>query len=137
MSVPAGDSITFGTFGNRSHHVGIWYNIEGYYNNSLPTSRVSLTTAITGSQLATMNGVITSIDSWGYLNNCSSFASKVWNSISTQQVSPGLIPTPSTLSNSIKNYTYTTNISIPPRSLSKIAYYGTSLVYDPAGANDH
>lgn len=30
MPVSPGDSVTVGTYGNRSAHKGIWYNIEGY-----------------------------------------------------------------------------------------------------------
>jgi hypothetical protein len=135
MSVPINGSVTLGTFGNRSSHSGIWYNIEGYYSSSLPSNRVSLTTALTGSQLVTMNSIINSNDSWAYLNNCSSFASKVWNSISNLTISPGAIPTPSNLCNSIKNYSYVTGITVPSKVISNIAYYnGTSIIYDSSGA---
>lgn len=74
MSVPVGNSITIGTFGNRDNHKGIWYNIEGY--NGLNGTRYGLTTALTGSQLNTLNKTINANDKWSLTRNCSYFAKK-------------------------------------------------------------
>ncbi|MNC62938.1 hypothetical protein D3C75_1130200 [compost metagenome] len=58
---------------------------------------------LTESQLATVNNIIINNDSWSKLNNCSEFAEKVWNSVSTIKVDNGLIATPTNLRDSIKS----------------------------------
>ena len=77
MPVAPGESITIGTFGNRSAHSGIWYNIEGYCGVS--STSYSLVTATTASELVSINAAINSHDYWTVTSNCSSFARDVWN----------------------------------------------------------
>ena len=127
-TVPANKSVTIGTFGNISQHKGIWYNVEGVYSVS---KHVSVAKYISSSQLNTMNNKINSNDTWELLKNCSSFASKVWNSISSTSVSAGAVPTPSTLAASIKSKfssSYVTNRSIPTKTKNDICYHSSSGV---------
>lgn len=78
-------SISIGTWGNQtSEHIGIYYNLEallysqGYYRNT-----VSLIMQITASQLTTINNFIINNDTWTIPNNCSVFASNLWNSVNS------------------------------------------------------
>lgn len=132
-SVEPNESITIGTFGNRSAHKGIWYNIEGYINSN--ATRYSLATAVTGTQLVTLNNVINKNDSWSLTDNCASFAKDVWNSIASTdyQISGA---TPTALSKKIRKKSgYITNTAIPIKEKRKIARQtSTSIVYDSTGA---
>lgn len=132
MNVPVGESITLGTFSNRSKHNGIWYNIEGYCG--LNKSYYGLTTALTGSDLTTLNKTINANDNWTVSKNCSYFAKTVWNSVSSVKVS-GTNPT--SLSESIqKKSNYDINPKIPSKSINTIAYQtSTGVKYDTSGAN--
>jgi len=136
-SVKKGGSVTVGTFGNRSAHNGVWYNIEAYCISS--SSRVSLTKAITSKQLKKVSKKIRNNDKWGLIKNCSWFAAKVWNSINSgsNKVKPGVIPTPAKLAANIKEHKgYQTEIAIPFNGLKTICYYnGSKLVYDERGAD--
>lgn len=53
--------------------------------------------------LDTVNSNIKNNDKWGYLNNCSTFASKIWNSIAndSSKVDAGAMNTPASLAKSI------------------------------------
>lgn len=137
-SVAKGSSVTIGTFGNRSSHKGIWYNVEGYNTSVLPSSRVGLRTALTGSQLSTLNKKINSSDKWTYTSNCSWFACNVWNSVapSSYKVSAGTPCTPAKLCTSIKKRSgYIKKPSVPFRSIDSIGYYnGKKMVYNKKGA---
>lgn len=55
------------------------------------------------SQLNALNAQITNSanDKWTYTNNCSSFASKMWNINAEYKVSAGIVNTPTNLKNSI------------------------------------
>ncbi len=125
-------SVTLGTWGNIKEHKGLWYNLEGFYGSS---SRVSIVKAIDVTALNLMNGTIKSNNSWSLLNNCSSFANKVWNSFSNQKVNAGTPNTPSKLAISIKSVfssTSKTNVSIPSKTRSDFNYdSGTGLVSVP------
>lgn len=125
-TVEANGSVTLGTFGNVSQHKGIWYNMEGVYNVS---THVSVSQYISSSQLNTLNSNVNSSDVWATLNNCSSFASKVWNSISSTDVSAGLVPTPSNLASSIKSKyssSYVLNRAKPAKTKNDIYYHSSS-----------
>lgn len=136
MSVPAGSSVTVGTFGNRSTHTGIWYNIEGYTGVSYAC--YGLTTGLTSSELSTVNSKINANDTWTLTKNCSYFAKQVWNSIasSSYQISGG---NPADIVTSIKSKQYyLTNPTIPSKSKSSIAYQtSSSITYSTAGATAH
>ena len=101
MPVAPGESITIGTFGNRSAHSGIWYNIEGYHGVS--STSYGLRTGLTTGQLLLVNQEINGHDSWSLSKKCSG---------------------------------YTTNPTIPSKSLNSIARHtSSSYSYDASGAN--
>lgn len=115
LNVYPGHEVTFGTWGNRGAHSGIWYNLESYYANYENDfqGRVSLLTGVTYSDLRTINSLIENNDAWTDVNNCSSFAVKIWNSISSNELSAGNPNTPTSLKASITSKpTYETNRDI-------------------------
>lgn len=127
--LPANNTVTIGTWGNIKQHKGIWYNLEGYFNMA---SHVSVSKNINNEELTKMNIIINMSDSWGYLNNCSSFAKSVWNTISSTDVSAGSINTPSSLAKSIKSKfssSYSNNYSIPSKTKSQLGYYSSKTSY--------
>ena len=105
LDVDPGEEVTFGTWGNQDAHVGIWYNLESYFANHTNSysGRASLLTGVTYADLATINSVIAENDTWEWYNNCSSFAVRVWNSISSNTLSAGSPNTPTSLKNNIKS----------------------------------
>lgn len=112
LNVATNSEVTIGTFGNLEYyHVGIWYNLESYLVNQLNqmSGRVSLSMAITRSELDTINSLIDENDEWAVLNNCSSFAVKIWNAVSEDKLSAGSPNTPTSLISSIKSYDYYEN----------------------------
>lgn len=116
LNVAPYTEVTIGTFGNlEAYHVGIWYNLESYLVNELGqmSGRVSLSIDITRDELDTINALIDANDDWGILNNCSSFATKIWNSVADDKVSASYPNTPTSLVSAIKSFDYyQTNRSI-------------------------
>ncbi len=105
LNVGAGHEITIGTWGNKSNHVGIWYNLESYFvnNQNAYSNRVSLSMDVTQANINTINNLISKNDTWTALNNCSSFAVKIWNAVSSKTLSSGIPNTPTSLMSSIKS----------------------------------
>ncbi|MDE6125113.1 MAG: hypothetical protein K2G22_07805, partial [Eubacterium sp.] len=132
MPVNAGDSVTIGTYGNRSAHKGIWYNIESYCG--LKGTSYGLTSALTLNDLNAINKVINDNDKWTNIYNCSYFAKIVWNTLFPTKTISGTDPL--TLANSIKSKdNYITDPTIPHKNKDKIARHTTSgYVYDSSGA---
>jgi len=128
MTVPSTGSVTLGTWGNKNP-TGLWYNLESYfiYAQGDYNGRVSLIMSLTASQLSTLNTQINSDESWGYLNNCSSFAKNAWNSVSSIQLSAGAPNTPANLKNSIKNHDYDVNFNVAYNS--NVGYYIGNTFY--------
>lgn len=98
-------TISIGSWGNKTEHSGVWYNLECWYTvmQGEFTSSASLSMPLSASQLTTVNNYIINHDAWSITNNCSYFASNVWNLVcaSSDQVSAGVPPTPMNLYNSI------------------------------------
>jgi hypothetical protein len=59
--------------------------------------------SVTQSNIDTINDIISKNDKWSLTNNCSSFAVKVWNSVSSKTLSAGIPNTPTSLMSSIKS----------------------------------
>lgn len=103
--------VTLGTWGNRSEHVGLWYNLEAWFIhlNSIAFATVSDSISLTSSQLSTFNKWVLAHDDHGgdglgaATNNCSTFAAGAWNSVAPgdHRVSAGFPNTPTGLGLSI------------------------------------
>ena len=80
------------SYTHLSQHTGIWYNLESYFANNASAygNRVSLSMSVTQSNIDTINDIISKNDKWSLTNNCSSFAVKVWNSVSSKTLSAGI-----------------------------------------------
>ncbi|WP_322922724.1 hypothetical protein [Paenibacillus campi] len=123
-----GKTVSVGTWGNKSEHNGVWYNLEEKFiaNQDAYKSRVSLTIDLSSGQLQAVNNYIKNHDDWGYTNNCSSFAVGIWNTVAATTLSAGTINTPKNLANSIKSKSgYISGMAVP----------NDYLVYYANGAN--
>ena len=113
-----GNGITVGTWGNRNCGKGIYINIEAYLikENGSYAPRVSLSINLTERQLTKAIQMMEKNNKWTKTQNCSWFASKVWNEVcpADMKVSAGsVISTPASLSKSIKKKTgYQTRASV-------------------------
>lgn len=99
--------ITIGTWSGIDEHQGLWYGLEGYHYHYYGDYSGSYSMAVMLSQswLDKANEVIKNGDSWSIDNNCSSFATKVWNTVCSDKLSAGWpINTPAALKNSIASY---------------------------------
>lgn len=122
MTAYAYETVSLSTWGNKSQHNGLWYNLESYFaNKGEYDGRVSLSRYTTSSELETLNSYINSHDSWSAFTNCSSFATGAWNTISSTKLSAGWINTPSNLKGSIKKNSYSINRAIGYNS--NVGYY--------------
>lgn len=114
--IAPGKTVTLGTWGTRSEHIGLWYNLESYFikKHGAYSSRVSLRADISAENLSVLNSHIEGYDTWSITNNCSSFAVTSWNKISLTKLSAGVVNTPKALANSIKSVSgYSTGFPIP------------------------
>ena len=131
LSVGSGKTVTVGTWGNKNEHTGLWYNLEGYFQNSSNAyaKAVSLRVDLSSNLLSTVSQNIKNNDSWTALSNCSTFATKVWNSVCSTTVSAGVPNTPTATVQSIKSYSnlYSTGVGIP--------YFGTVYYGNPPVAS--
>lgn len=99
--VQPGETVSIGTWGNKSENQGIWYNLESFFVASNPlaySSAVALKKPINGAQLETINEYINSPkrNKWSHLNNCSAFATGLWNSVNdwASDIWAGVVNTP-------------------------------------------
>lgn len=125
MSLPPLGQATLGTWGNMQDHLGVWYNLESLLASYFSTN-VAISTTFDLASLASVNSYsINHNDTWTYLDNCSTFAAGVWNTVSCDTLDPGLINTPSNLYSSVisKSY-YVTNATIPNNS--NVGYYANT-----------
>ncbi len=111
-------TVSVGTWGNKSEHTGLWYDLESYFvNQGAYSGRVSASYIMNSSELSTLNSTITNGDYWSLLSNCSTFAKNAWNSVvpSSYDLSAGYPNTPASLASSIQSVfpNYSTNASIP------------------------
>jgi len=115
--------VSLGTWGNKSEHTGLWYDLEEYfkYHYGSYSGAVSISMNLTSSQLNTINSFAINHDTWTLTYNCSSFARDIWNSVSSIQLSTGIINTPYNLANSIKSVSgYRTGLAFP---YNYVVYY--------------
>ena len=111
-SLKAGDKVTVGTWGNLQYD-GVWYNVEARRQLG---NHVSTSINLSSSQLSTVSSTIKNNNSWTAINNCSTFAVKVWNSVASTKLSAGIPNLPTQLAQSIKNNTsYDFNVKMPEK----------------------
>ena len=130
LKVNAGHEITFGTWGNKLQHRGMWYNLESYFINTRGyyPGRVSYSREVTQSDISIMNNFIAANDSWSYTNNCSGFAVKLWNKVAAS-IDAGIIPTPTTVCNVISGMSgHQTNRAI--QNMTPIGYVENGVFID-------
>lgn len=116
FNVAAGKTMVLGTWGNKSEHKGLWYNLESYFikKQKAYSTRYSLKVEISSSSLSKLNTHIIGYDKWSKTTNCSSFAVSSWNEICSTKLSAGVINTPKNLANSIRGVrNHSTGISVP------------------------
>lgn len=98
------------SFQKNNERTGVWINQELYKAQSIPAyaRRRSLSaefasqSAIDG-MINKVKTYITENDSWSITNNCSSFASGIWNFVTNDNLSAGTINTPRELKKSIES----------------------------------
>ena len=115
--VAPGRGITVGTFGNKADGLGIYIDLEAYgiEHGDGYANRVSVTIRLTQSKLNQVNSTMESNNKWLLTKNCAWFATQAWNKVcpSNMKLSPGVIPTPATLSKNIKKISgYATKKSV-------------------------
>ncbi|MFQ9101426.1 MAG: hypothetical protein ACLR5C_05775 [Bifidobacterium adolescentis] len=108
INVADGKSITASTWDESvdvsREHKGLWLNLDSKLNsNGINLQNVSIQLPLRQIDLDTVNSNIKNNDKWGYLNNFSTFASKIWNSIASgsSKVDAGAMNTPASLAKSI------------------------------------
>lgn len=90
-TISAGETVSIGTWGNMEDpdtgnlYKGAWLNLEAYYGWGTHNT-VSLTITITAEQLYTVSEKCIDMNNWTAVNNCSYFASKVWNSVAPEDM---------------------------------------------------
>lgn len=110
-TIEAGETVSIGTWGNVEDpdtgnvYKGAWLNLEAYYGWGT-SNTASLTITINEDQLSAVSDKCIDMNNWTLINNCSYFASKVWNSVAPDdmQVSSYFFPAnfPSTLKKNIQ-----------------------------------
>jgi hypothetical protein len=103
VSISPGYELYMGTYGNQGANT-VWWNLEPH-NASTYAGRVSLTQSLSSSQFSTLVTWINGHRFWKLLQNCAWWAASAWNTVSTNKVSAGIIPTPSQLKSSIMSKT--------------------------------
>jgi len=89
-----GSKTTYGTWGNRTP-IGLHRNLELGY-----TAAATRTASIDAADHGTLTGFAAANNSWGYINNCASFAARGWRAVTGEALSYTNwlgIPNPSSL----------------------------------------
>lgn len=122
----AGDSMTVGTWGNKSNGKGIYYNMEAYYHKTIApyNPRYSYSKTITAKQVKTLSDKINLNNTWTYDRNCTSFSKQVWNSIASSKEKLTGSNYPSSVSIAITNIKgYKKNTSMTKKNKADVKYY--------------
>lgn len=97
ITLNSGHEMTLGTWSGMGWD-GMWYNLETTENTPL---YVYLTDEIQMNEICKVNQYIATHNSWSEFNNCSSFATGLWNTVSDINLSAGIPNTPTTLKQNI------------------------------------
>ncbi|MGN1419644.1 MAG: hypothetical protein ACI4W6_09975 [Acutalibacteraceae bacterium] len=116
-----GKAVSVGTYSNtRKEGKGVYYNLDSYIVNHFNyKSRVSLTEGITKDEVKKLSNYINTHNTWSVSKNCSYFAEKMWNQVSTKKIKAA--GTPSYLKTTIKKYNE--QINKPMDNVSKKEVY--------------
>ena len=138
LNVADNKSITASTWDESvdvsKEHEGLWLNLDSKLNSkNINLQNVSIQIPLRQVDLNTVNTNIKNNDKWGYLNNCSSFASKIWNSVAngSTQVDAGIINTPATLAKSITKVGQAQSYALLKYNTSSPHYYPVYYGYPP------
>lgn len=87
--------VSVGTFGfTRYDGWGIYYNVEAYVQNTHGIGSYStFTEELTREELNELSDtILAQKNSWSLLSNCTSFAAKVWNTVSNKKIAGLVLP---------------------------------------------
>lgn len=86
--------VSVGTFATtRSDGIGVYYNVEAYCAETYGLkNKAWLGTELTKDQLLKANKAILNTNHWDPFFNCTYFAAKVWNRVSSKKIVPFLFP---------------------------------------------
>ena len=121
-------------------NVGLWLNLDSKLNsNGINLQNVSIQLPLRQIDLNTVNSNIKNNDKWGYLNNCSTFASKIWNSIASgsSKVDAGAINTPASLAKSITKVGEAESYTLLKYNTSSPHYGSVYYGYPPIKSNNN
>lgn len=136
--IPAGKSITIGTFDSvpeelapYRYHDGIYYNYEAYAvytSGNVYADNLALTTTLVPEDEATIRAFLqtASNNTWSETKNCAYFAMKLWNTVygDTFSLTRNHYTQMSELKS--KGWYVKSGISIPTAKLSEAYYQATS-----------
>ena len=144
INVADGKSITASTWDESvdvsREHKGLWLNLDSKLNsNGINLQNVSIQLPLRQIDLDTVNTNIKNNDKWGYLTNCSTFASKIWNSIASgsSKVDAGSINTPASLAKSITKVGEAESYTLLKYNTSSPHYDSVYYGYPPIKSNNN
>lgn len=88
-------AVSVGTFGHtRYDGWGIYYNVEAYSQTTYGMGKyITLSEELTKEEFTKLSNAVKSYNNkWSWFKNCTSFAAKVWNSVSDVRVSAAVLP---------------------------------------------
>lgn len=131
LLIAPGTSLTIGTRSNRQEHVGIWYNLEGFYKYYLPDSYYldlyGIQTSLDQSQLDTVNQNLAASDHWSAVFNCAAFVEAMWNSVCADTLCAGVPSNPADLRNDMLAKYADKAVFRPAVPYDYAVYYGADL----------
>lgn len=86
-SLPAGETLSMGSWRDRGNGAGIHYNLERYWVKEATYGRTTYVKAqVTRPEIAMATATINVHDYWSWPFNCGWFATSVWNKCTLKQV---------------------------------------------------
>ncbi|MGE4645129.1 hypothetical protein ACEWGD_04640 [Bifidobacterium longum subsp. infantis] len=144
INVADGKSITASTWDESvdvsREYKGLWLNLDSKLNsNGINLQNVSIQLPLRQIDLDTVNSNIKNNDKWDYLNNCSTFASKIWNSIASDssKVDAGAMNTPASLAKSITKVGEAESYTLLKYNTSSPHYDSVYYGYPPIKSNNN
>lgn len=130
------EDVTIGIYGNQDLHSGVWYNLEAYFNYNFGgyDSGKGLSMTIDENDVEEIDYYIdNNYDIWSLDYNCSSFASDIWNLVSSNTLEPYddflNYDTPKHLAeeiDDISGYFEGVQFTVNSTIVNKVGYYGVT-----------